>query len=83
MIPKEIREKVELAIKFNDEILEYLRREYNFKDDFDYLDIVDKRSWKKLEDGSYECWYNDYYDVVYYRYYPMDNGKYLEIMYRK
>lgn len=83
MIPKEIREKVELAIKFNDEILEYLRREYNFKDDFDYLDIVDKRSGKKLEDGSYECWYPDYYDTVYYRYFPMDNGKYLEIMYRK
>ena len=83
MIPKEIREKSELLIKFHDEIIEYLRREYNFKDDFDYLDIVNAPSGNKLQDGSYYFWYNDYYDIVYYRYYPMDNGKYLEIMYRK
>lgn len=83
MIPKEIREKAELLITLNDEIIEYLRREYNFQDDFNYLDIVDYRSGKKLEDGSYEYWYPDYYDTVYYRYFPMDNGKYLEIMYRK
>ena len=83
MIPKEIREKVELVIKLNDEIIEYLRREYNFKDDFDYLDIVSRPGGNKLQEGSYEFWYNDYYDIVYYRYYPMDNGKYLEIMYRK
>ena len=48
MIPKETREKVELVIKLNDEIIEYLRREYNFKDDFDYLDIVSKPSGNKL-----------------------------------
>lgn len=83
MIPKEIREKAELLIKFNAEIIEYFRREYNFKNDFEYLDIVNEPGGKKLQDGSYEFWYNDYYDTVYYRYYPMDNGKYLEIMYRK
>lgn len=83
MIPKEIREKAELLIKFNAEIIEYFRREYNFKGDFDCLDIVNEPSGKKLQDGSYKCWYIDYYDTVYYRYYPMDNGKYLEIMYRK
>lgn len=91
MIPKEIREKAELLIKFNDEIIKYFRREYNFKGDFDCLDIVNEPSGKKLQDGSYKCWYTDYYDTVYYnyydtvyyRYFPMDNGKYLEIMYRK
>lgn len=83
MIPKEIREKAELLIKFNDEIIEFLRREYNFNGDFDYLDIVNKPSGKKLQDGSYKIWYIDYYDTVYYRYFPMDNGKYLEIMYKE
>ena len=32
MIPKEIREKVELVMRFNNEIFEYLRHQYNFKD---------------------------------------------------
>lgn len=51
MIPKEIREKAELLIKFNAEIIEYFRREYNFKGDFDCLDIVNEPSGKKATSG--------------------------------
>lgn len=81
MIPKEIIEKVDLVIKFNDEILEYLKREYNFSDYIESLDIVDEPSGKKLQDGSYKARYSCGSDNVYYRYYPMDNGRYLEISY--
>ena len=81
MIPKEIREKVELVIKLNDEMFEYLKREYNFSDYIENLDIVDYPSGKKLQDGSYKTWYSYGSDNVYHRYYPMDNGRYLEISY--
>lgn len=81
MIPKEIREKVELVMRFNNEIFEYLRHQYNFKDYIESLNIVDEPSGKKLRDGSYKARYLYYSDNVYYRYYPMDDGRYLEVGY--
>ena len=82
MIPKEIREKAEMILKFGDEIMEYLKKEYNFNAYIGDLDIVDEPFGKKLQDGSYEGWLSDCDDTTtYYKFYPMDDGKYLEISY--
>ena len=81
MIPKEIRRKIQLKLKLDEEISKWIEENLDTEGlYFGSMKIVDEPSGDEQDEGEY-CdqskigWSEDSFCGYYY--YPLDNGKYL------
>lgn len=84
MIPKEIRRKIQLKLKLDKEIAEWMEENINVEGFlFDSIRIVDEPSGDKQDNGEYCDQSVGYCGDDFYGYYyiPLDNRQYLCIYY--